>query len=443
MTSPSAPSSSLHRTLSLKDLVVYGMLFIGVTAPMGTFGVLDARSGGITPVVFIVAALAMGATAHSYARMSRAVPQAGSVYAYTEATLGKHPAFFAGWMLSLDYIFIPAMAVLFMGIAFHSLLPAIPAWVFTVLGVALITLMNLAGVKLAARIGMIMLGIDLVALAVFAVAAVVALATDGPQRAWLSPLVGVSGFSVSSLLSAGTVAALAFLGFDAIASFAEETTGSTDETGRALRVCLIVAATLFVVQTYLASLLMPSTPAELAAHPDLQGTAFYDMLKSSIGTWLYLPITLMRAIGPILSALVAQAAASRLLFAMGRSGDVPAFLGTVDAREGVPRNATLATAVITLVVSTAAALRPDGLEILSSMVTVGALVAFIFLHVATCAYYAIGHHEGVRCAIIPVIGIVIVVALLVDASRLALAIAAVWAVIALAILGIRRLRAAR
>lgn len=430
---------TLRRNLSLVDLVVYGMLFIGITAPMGTFGVLDARSGGMTPVVFLLAAAAMGATAYSYARMSYAVPRAGSVYAYAEAALGPHPAFLAGWMLSLDYIFIPAMAVLFMGIAAHALVPAVPVWLFTIAGVGLITALNLAGVKLAARIGMITLGIGILELVGFVIGAVAVLVNEGPQRAWLSPLVGVDGWHLSGILGAGTVAALAFLGFDAIASFAEETTGSTRQTGRALRVCLIVAATLFVIQTYLASLIMPVSPAELAAHPAAQGTAFYDMLRSEIGGWLSYPITLMRAIGPVFSALVAQAAAARLLFAMGRDGDAPTFLSQVDKTEGVPRNATLLTAGIALIVSTLAAARPDGLEVLSSMVTVGALTGFLFLHAATIQYYAIERREGFKAAVIPALGICIVLALLVDASTLALGIAGVWALAGIAIVVMRAL----
>lgn len=442
MTTHSATSpTGLRRTLTLRDLVVYGMLFIGVTAPMGTFGVLDARSGGVTPLVFVVAAIAMGATAYSYARMSRVVPRAGSVYAYAEAALGRTAGFFAGWMLSLDYIFIPSLAILFMGIAAHALWPVVPVWAFTLAGVAGITGLNLAGVKRAARAGMVMLAIGLIELAAFAGGAAWVLASAGPARPWLSPFLGVDGFSLSAVLGAGTVAALAFLGFDAIASFAEETTGSTRQTGRALRVCLIVAAALFVAQTYLASVLMPVSPAELAADPARQGTAFYDMLRTEIGGWLSYPITLLRAIGPIFSALVAQAAAARLLFAMGREGDAPAFLGRLDAHGGVPANATLATAGLTLGVSTLAALRADGLEILSSMVTVGALVAFVFLHVATIRHHLATQGWTGAAILIPVSGIVIVVALLADASRLALGIAAAWALLGTGVLAVRRLSA--
>ena len=422
---------TLRRSLSIRDLVVYGMLFIGITAPMGTFGVLDARSDGVTPLVFAVAALGMGATAYSYARMSHVVPKAGSVYAYAQAGLGKFPALASGWMLTLDYLFIPAMAVLFMGIAFNALFPAIPTWGFTVCAVVAITVMNLLGVRLAAKVGTWVLVVEIIMLATFVASAIYVLCTSGAVRSVGSPIAGFGRFDWSGMFGAATVAALAFLGFDAIASFAEETTGDTKDVGKALGVCLIVAAALFILQTYLASLLSPYSPEFLRSHPEVQGTAFYDMLDRQRGTWLHLPITLMRAVGPIFSAFVAQAAASRLLYAMGRGGDLPTFLGEVEQKERVPKNATLLSAGVTLVVSTLAALSPSGLETLSTMVTVGALVAFLFLHASVIGYYAFSKGEGVRAAVIPVLGMAVVLVLLIDASHTALLIAAGWAVLGL------------
>ena len=71
-------TTTLRRSLSLRDLVVSGLLFIGPLAPVGVFGVLDARSGGALALVYVIATAAMGFTAWSYARMSAAVPRAGS-----------------------------------------------------------------------------------------------------------------------------------------------------------------------------------------------------------------------------------------------------------------------------------------------------------------------------------------------------------------------------
>ncbi|HWK92005.1 MAG TPA: APC family permease [Luteimicrobium sp.] len=433
------PDGTLHRSLSLRHLVIYGLLFIGVTAPMGTFGVLDARSNGAVALVFLVATLAMAFTAWSYARMSAAVPKAGSVSAYATAGLGRRPGFMAGWMIGLDYLFIPSLAALFSGIATHALVPAVPVWVFTTAAVVVITGLNLAGVRLAATVGLVSLAVEIVVLAAFCVGAVVVLVQDGPARPWLSPLVGLDGFTLTGVLGAVSVAALAFLGFDAIATFAEESTGSSRQVGRALVFCLVLAGFLFVLQTYLGALLTTTTPAELAAHPDEQGTVFYTMLGDSIGSWFGTTVTTVRAIGPVLSALVAQAAVSRLMYGMARDGQLPARLGSVSRRTGVPGLAILVSAVATAVIAVAAALKSDGLDLLSSMVTVGALTAFVFLHAAVVGYYVVGRRTERRVlyTVVPVVGAVIVVAVLVLASHLALEVAAGWLVLGLVVMVVR------
>lgn len=74
---------ALVRSLRMRDLVIMGLLFIGPAAPVGLFGTLDATSGGVVPLVYVIATVVMGFTAWSYALMSRAVPNAGAVYAYT------------------------------------------------------------------------------------------------------------------------------------------------------------------------------------------------------------------------------------------------------------------------------------------------------------------------------------------------------------------------
>ncbi|WP_037577154.1 APC family permease [Phaeacidiphilus oryzae] len=429
-----AAGTTLERSLSLRDLIVYGLLFIGPTAPMGVYGVLDAKSGGVSPLVFVVATVAMGFTAWSYARMSASVPRAGSVFAYATAGLGRTPGFIAGWMVGLDYLFIPSLAALFTGVATHALLPGLPMWLASGGAVVVITVLNLAGVRIAARVGMLMLAVEIVILAMFTVAAIVVLVHDGPARPWLSPFTGVNGFSVTAVVGAVSVAVLSFLGFDAIAGFAEENTGSSRQVGRALIFCLVLAGVLFVVQTYLGSLLTTATPAQLAAHPADQGSAFYTMLQHAISGWFGTTVTTVRAIGPIFSALVGQAAVSRLMLGMARDGHLPRVLATVNPRTRTPLAATLVAAVLTAIISVSASLRADGLDLLSSLVTVGALTAFVFLHASVVGYFGVrrqGSGRGVADFAVPVVGAAIIIAVLVEASRLALAVAGVWLVIGL------------
>jgi amino acid transporter len=427
----------LRRSLSSGDLIVYGLLFIGPLAPVGVFGVLDAKSSGSVALVYLVATLAMAFTALSYAQMSRQVPRAGSVYAYASIGIGRPAGFAAGWLAMLDYLLIPAVGYLFCGIALHSLVPSVPAWVFTAIAFVATTLLNLVGVHLAARVGFVVLVVEIVLLVVFVVAAVVVLIMHGPARPWTSPALGVGGTTTVAVMGAVSVAVLSFLGFDAIASFAEENTGDERQVGRAVLFCLGVAGLLFVAQTYLAGLLMPVSPRHLAQVPAEQGTAFYTMTRTAIGSWLQRTFAVVKGVGPAFTAMAAVAAASRLLYGMARDRGLPKVLASVDARSQVPRAALLTTAAISLVVSVWAARRPDGLEVLVSIVNMGALAAFTLLHVSVVGYFVIRHGSRlwIPHLVVPVLGAAVSIWIIISATTLAKVIAAIWLLAGLVVFG--------
>lgn len=424
----------LRRSLSSGDLIVYGLLFIGPLAPVGVFGVLDAKSSGSVALVYIVATAAMAFTALSYAQMSRQVPLAGSVYAYASIGIGRPAGFAAGWLAMLDYLLIPAVGYLFCGIALHSLVTSVPAWVFTAIAFVSTTLLNLVGVHLAARVGFVVLVIEILLLAVFVVAAIVVLILHGPARPWTSPVLGVSGAggvggaTTAAVMGAVSVAVLSFLGFDAIASFAEENTGDERQVGRAVLFCLGVAGLLFVAQTYLAGLLMPVSPQHLARAPAEQGTAFYTMTRSAVGPWLQRSFAVVKGIGPAFTAMAAVAAASRLLYGMARDRGLPKALAAVDERSQVPRAALLTTAAISLVVSVWAARRPDGLDVLVSVVNMGALAAFTLLHISVIGYFVLRHGSRlwVPHVVLPAAGAAVSIWIMISATALAKIIAAIW-----------------
>ena len=228
---------ALRRRLTRWDLIVYGLLFIGPLAPVGVYGVLDARTNGAVALVYVAATIAMAFTAWSYAEMSRVVPHAGSVFAYASRGIAPVAGFFAGWLAMLDYVLIPSVAYLFSGIALHALVPSVPAWVFTVVAFVATTALNLAGVRVAARAGFVVLVAELVVLAVFLVAGALVLASGGGARAWLSPFTSLGTADPSLVMNAVSVAVLSYLGFDAIASFAEESTGDARHVGQAIGWC--------------------------------------------------------------------------------------------------------------------------------------------------------------------------------------------------------------
>ncbi|MFB6708182.1 APC family permease [Streptomyces sp. NPDC056333] len=439
--SSTADRATLRRTLGFRDLVVYGLLFIAPMAPVGIFGTLDAKSDGAVALVYVAATVVMGFTAFSYAQMVRVAPLAGSVFTYARKGLGEGPGFIAGWMAMLDYLLIPAVAYLFSGIAMNSLVPEVSRWVWTALAVVITTLLNLWGVRAAARVGFAVLAMEIVVLLVFLVSAVVVLVQGGAQRGWWTPLTGDSGFSLQAVLGAVSVAVLSYLGFDAIASFAEEATGGSEKVARALLFCLVLAGVLFVAQGYLAALLEPMTSADLAAEPARQGSAFYDTVDFAVGTWLHDLVAVSKAIGAAFAALAGQAAAGRLLFAMSREQRLPSLLARIDPRSGVPRAAILIAAAVTLVAAVWAARRDDGLDHLVSVVDIGALTAFVLLHASVVGWFAVRRMDGPpswwRHVLVPVVGAGVLIAVVLSATTSAQVVGVCWLGVGLVVLAMQ------
>jgi amino acid transporter len=434
-----AEADGLRRSLSFRDLVVYGLLFIAPMAPVGVFGTLDAKSHGAVALVYLIATIAMAFTAFSYAQMVQVIPKAGSVFAYARVGLGNGPGFIAGWMAMLDYLLIPAVAYLFSGIAMEALVPSVSRWVWTAIAVLVTTALNLWGVRAAARVGFLVLAMEIVVLLVFVVSAIVVLVQDGAQRDWLSPLSGdgsQGAFTLGAVVGAVSVAVLSYLGFDAIASFAEEVTGGSAKVARAVLFCLALAGVLFIAQTYLVALLEPVSSAQLAAEPAKQGSAFYDAVDSAVGDWLHDLVAVSKAIGAAFAALAGQAAAGRLLYAMARDRRLPGALSKTDA--GTPRLALLCAAVVTLVAAVWAARRDDGMDHLVSVVNVGALTAFVLLHASVVGWFVVQKRGGVvswwRHLLVPVLGAAITIAVIVEAAGSAQVVGLIWFVVGLAVL---------
>ena len=96
----------LRRSLSLSDLIIYGMIFMIPIAPFGVYGWVHADAHGMVPMAYLVGMLAMLFTALSYGAMAKAFPIAGSVYSYAQRGIHPHVGFIAGWVLLLDYLLI-------------------------------------------------------------------------------------------------------------------------------------------------------------------------------------------------------------------------------------------------------------------------------------------------------------------------------------------------
>lgn len=427
----------LHRSLSFGDLLVYGLVFMVPIAPFGIFGSVFQGSGGMVALAYAVGMVAMMFTALSYSEMSRAFPMAGSVYSYAGRGIAAPVGFLSGWMILLDYVLVPGLLYLIASIAMNSLVSSIPVWLWLVGFVLLNTVVNYLGIEMTARINRVMLVGELIVLAIFIVIGIVALAQGkGQGMSFWSPIYNSGTFSWGVVFGAVSIAVLSFLGFDGISMLAEENKESARAIGRAMVAALLLAGTLFIVQTWVASLLVPH-PSDLISKGDPGGTAFYDAARVAAGPWLASLTALATAIAwGFANSLVAQAATSRLLYAMARDRQLPSFLAKVHRKHGVPVNATLLTAVVSLALGLYMASRDDGITLLSTLVNFGALTAFLVLHVSVVSHYLIRQRSKNywRHLIAPAIGFLILLYVVINAKVAAQTLGFIWLAIGVVVL---------
>lgn len=178
-------------------------------------------------------------------------------------------------------------------------------------------------------------------------------------------------------------------------------------------------------------------PARLVAEGDPEGTAFYDAAGVAGGPWLTTLTAIATAIAwGFANSLVAQAATSRLLFAMARDRWLPAVLSRVHPVRRVPVNATLLVAAVSLALGIYTSTREDGITLLSTLVNFGALSAFLLLHVSVVVHHLVRgrSRDYWRHLAVPVIGFAILAFVVVNAQIAAQTLGFVWLLIGVAAL---------
>jgi amino acid transporter len=294
--------------------------------------------------------------------------------------------------------------------------------------VVLNTVVNYTGIQMTARITKLMLIGELIVLAIFMIVGVIALAQGKAQAGALTPLFDSSTFSWSLIFGAVSVAVLSFLGFDGISMMAEESQVDSRKLGKSMVAALALAGLLFIAQTWVAALLTPNR-ADLLSKGDPAGSAFYDMAEFAGGHWLSVLTAVATAIAwGFANSLVAQAATSRLLFAMARDRQLPAFLAKINPKHKVPVNATLLVAAISLGLGLYLDTRDDGITLISGLVNFGAMTAFLALHVSVVVHYVVRQRsrDWWRHLIAPVIGFGILFAVVINANIAAQVLGAIW-----------------
>jgi amino acid transporter len=318
--SGAAAGQTFKPVLSLWALVLFGLAFVGPTAPYTFFGVGSVKSHGHFALVYLIAMFAVSFTAASYGRMAAAFPEAGSTYAYASRAIHPAAGYLAGWVMILDYILMPMLCVIIAAVTSNKLVPSIPYPVWVLITAATITGINLCGIEMTSRATIVFNGVLSISILWFVVAAIRALLGGIGQHtlASLKPFYNASTFSLAAIMSATPIAVLSFLGFDGISTLAEDAKDPKKNVARATLLVCFVAGGIFILQTYLGQLIWPDYST---FHPI--ETAFSDIGRLIGGPGLFFLIAFLVAAQAWASGITSQASASRLLFGMARDGRLP------------------------------------------------------------------------------------------------------------------------
>ena len=417
-TGPSA-APRLKRSLTLWDLILYGVIVIQPVAPMSVYGVLSDRGRGHVVTTVLLAMVAMLFTAISYGRMARAYPSAGSAFTYVGQEINPALGYVTGWSMVMDYMLNPIICTVWISQQAHVFAPGVPYAAWVVFFACVFTWLNVQGVKTSARVNAGLAAAMGFVIVIFFVAAARYVFGHSHDEAgfFTRPFYDPQMWNMKAVLSGTSIAVLTYIGFDGISTLSEEAENPRRNILLATVLTCLVIGVLAAFEVYAAQLIWPASQPL----PDVD-TAFVHVAGRAWAP-LFGIVGFTLLVANLGSGLGSQLGAARLLYGMGRSKALPqSFFGVVDRKHRVPRNNVMFVGVITLA----------GAFIISyalgaEMLNFGALIAFMGVNAASFMRYFVREPEKkVGNFLPPILGFLICLLLWLNLSRPAKIAGAIW-----------------
>ncbi|MDV6301330.1 MULTISPECIES: amino acid permease [Rhodococcus] len=389
------PDTKLRKELGSWDLTVFG---VAVAVGAGIF-TLTARTAGnvagpAVSLAFVLAAIACGLAALCYAEFASTVPVAGSAYTFSYAAFGEFIAWIIGWDLILEFGLAAAVVAkawsLYLGDLLGTAAPVLEIGSLNfdwgaLLIVVVLTVLIASGTKLSSRVSLVITAIKVIVVLFVVVlgAFYIKVANydpyippseagstgEGLHQSLLSYVTGAGGstFGWYGLLAAASLVFFAFIGFDVVATTAEETKEPQKALPRGILGSLAIVTVLYVAVTLVLTGMVKYT--DLAGDSSTLATAF----ELNGLTWAKNIISFGALAGLTTVVMVLMLGQTRVLFAMSRDGLVPRALAHT-GKKGTPVRTTILVGVI---VGLLAAFVPLGT--LEEMVNIGTLFAFVLV----------------------------------------------------------------
>ncbi|USV23284.1 APC family permease [Pseudomonas aeruginosa] len=156
-------------SLKLWQIVMIGLAYLTPMTVFDTFGIVSGISQGHVPTAYLLALAGVLFTAISYGKLVRQFPTAGSAYTYAQRAINPHVGFMVGWSSLLDYLFLPMINALLAKIYLTALFPEVAPWIWVVMFVLIMTLINIKSVNLVANFNTVFVLVQLASAAIVAV----------------------------------------------------------------------------------------------------------------------------------------------------------------------------------------------------------------------------------------------------------------------------------
>ncbi|SDM64472.1 amino acid/polyamine/organocation transporter, APC superfamily [Dendrosporobacter quercicolus] len=369
-----AEKSGMKKSLSAVDLIFLGIGSIIGTGIFVLTGVAAANYAGPALMLsFVLSGLACVFAGLAYAEFASIVPSAGSAYTYTYASLGEFMAFLVGWNLILEYtVTASAVAAGWSGYvvgllraggidlpAAYTLVPAdggiinIPAIII----VMFLSILLVRGTRESTKLNRVLVIIKLATVFIF-------LFLAGPKvnPANWEPFMP---FGFAGVAGGAAIVFFAYLGFDAVATSAEECHNPSRDLPIGIIGSLVVCTILYIAVSGVLTGVVPYTQLN---NPEPVAYALryigYNIGSALVGVGAICGITTV-----LLVFLYGQA---RVFFAMSRDGMVPSSICKVHPVYKTPYLVTIVGAIL---VSAIAGFAPIGL--IAEMANIGTLSAFV------------------------------------------------------------------
>lgn len=426
----------MKRALGLTGLTLFGVTYMTVITVFTTYGIVNQVTDGHLPAAYVIAVVTMLFTAASYGAMVRKYPVAGSAYTYTQQSFGGTAGFLTGWVMLLDYLFIPMINFMVIGIYLNTQFPAVPVWVFTLAALLLVLLFNVLGITLVNKLNIAIIALSVILVIVFMVLSFKTAFGGETSVSLIEPFTFGEG-GIGAIASGAAILALSFLGFDAVSTLSEEAKNPRKDIPRAIVLSTLVGGFFFILVSWAGALAFRPEWAELSAGEiDAAGTTVVDGFGIPLFTSFFVAVYVVGAFG---SGMTGQVSVSRILYAMGRDGMLPKPLSRLHHRYGTPIVAAVTVSVFAL-----AALFLS-LDTVAFMISFGALAAFAMVNLSVVRTYIFpkgGRREALtfryvlRYLVLPLIGFALTIWLWSQLETTTWLVGGIWVLVGIAIIAI-------